>query len=292
MALDDFDSIPSALRPSAPDDEDLFNFPAADARETPAPPAPIATPPPPTVAAPLPARPPVVSQTPPPVAPPPAPVPAPAAITPPAPRPPVEKVSPDAQRAPLPSTKQPVRKPALTSVEAELELEPAPPPPQVPETPVPKRSVRSRANWLAIGGVLALNVVGFTVLWVSNRSYRSGIEGLRDDLVVTMHDLRRTASESNSSVQAAPSAEHPQQPIAPAHSPAVPLAPYEETSLLLARQEIDEGEHAQARKRLYRLLAVADRIDAELRKDIEARAMYLVADSYRRQADARREAKP
>jgi hypothetical protein len=143
--------------------------------------------------------------------------------------------------------------------------------------------------WLVLG-VLVLNAAGFALLWASNRSYRSGLEGLRDDLVVTMHDLRRAASETAPSVRAADPI--PSNATESTHSPTAPLAPHEETTLLLARQEIDDGEHAQARRRLYRLLAVADRIDAGLRKDIEARAMYLVGDSYRRQADARREARP
>ncbi len=300
MALDDFDSIPAGLRPQGPsgsDDEDLFDFPAVDLVGQAAP-APFATP----VAAPAPVRTPITA--PPQQASPPTNVAraAPTANTPPSahatpPSPAVETPADETQRGPLPSTKPIARKPALTSVEPELVAAPAA---ETTESPAKKsRSTRSlpgsRTTWVMLG-VLVLNVVGFAILWASNRSYRSGLEGLRDDMAVTMHDLRRSAADSASSAQTVQASTHvepvPSSSTEHAHSPASPLAPHEETTLLLARQEIDDGEHVQARKRLYRLLAVADRIDAELRKNIEARAMYLVGDSYRRQADTRREKRP
>ncbi len=293
MALDDFDSIPAGLRPQGPsgsDDEDLFDFPAVDLAGQAAP-APVATPAPaPAVArAPIAAPPQQVSpptsgaRT------------APTTTTPPSPA--VEQPAEEVQRGPLPSAKPIARKPALTSVEPEPLAAPAAETTESPakKSRLPRSLPGSRVTWLVIG-VLVLNVVGFGALWASNRSYRNGLEGLRDDLVVTMHDLRHGVTDSTSSAPTAQASQHaepvPSSSTEHAHSQASPLAPHEETTLLLARQEIDDGEHVQARKRLYRLLAVADRIDADLRKDIEARAMYLVGDSYRRQADARREERP
>jgi hypothetical protein len=291
MALDDFDSIPANLRPtssSGPDDEDLFDFPAVDlaGQAAPAPVTPPAATPSPV---PLPTRAPIAT----PVTPP-APQASSAPSAPVSARPaPLPPPTDDSQRGPLPSAPPIARKPALTSVMPDPIASPAL---ETTDSPVttgrPRRSLPgSRTTWL-VAGVLALNVIGFTILWLSNRSYRSGLEGLRDDLVVTMHDLRRNASESAYSVQAAPAEPVPSSSTEHAESQASPLAPHEETTLLLARQEIEDGEHVQARKRLYRLLAVADRIDSDLRKEIEARAMYLVGDSYRRQADVRREEKP
>lgn len=46
------------------------------------------------------------------------------------------------------------------------------------------------------------------------------------------------------------------------------------------------GEHQRARESLYALLAVCDRLSAESRLDVEARARLLIADSWRLEADA------
>lgn len=47
------------------------------------------------------------------------------------------------------------------------------------------------------------------------------------------------------------------------------------------------GDYAGARERLYGLLAVVDRLDETVRDDTEARARYLVADSFRLEAETR-----
>jgi len=60
----------------------------------------------------------------------------------------------------------------------------------------------------------------------------------------------------------------------------------------MAREEIQAGEYADARRRLSRLLAVADRIEAEAREDIEAQASFLIASTYEKQAEAAREKAP
>lgn len=308
MALDDFDSTPPVSGQSAPEDEDLFNFPASDlgadvdshAAPLPAPvlaEAPARTPEPPARVA----RPPLASsvgtrETH--VASAPVSERASAAV--------VESRTGDRadtsnirniedqiERAPLPSATPAARKPVLTSVEAPEEsplAAQAPAPPVRASRPLALASP-ARTTWLVIGGVVVLNVAAFALVWHSNRSFRAGLEGLRDDLAVTLHDVRRSASDASSSVQAAQSTHSdPSETPEPRHASSTPLAPFEETTLLLARQEIAAGEQVQARKRLYRLLAVADRIDADLRKQVEAQASYLIGDSYRHQADAQREA--
>jgi hypothetical protein len=72
----------------------------------------------------------------------------------------------------------------------------------------------------------------------------------------------------------------------------VPLEAFEKTALQMAREEIQAGEYAAARRRLSRLLATADRIEAEAREDIEAEASFLLASTYRKQAEAAREKSP
>lgn len=142
---------------------------------------------------------------------------------------------------------------------------------------------------LLLGAMLLLNGGVFFFFWHTSRSFRVGLEDLRNDLAVTAHDLRIAATRPIA-VQAAP----PSQPVAVASEKSesivkkdnpTPLDAFERTSLDLASQEIEAGECAAARKRLYRLLAVADRIDADLRADIEARARYTIAGSYSAQRE-------
>lgn len=144
-----------------------------------------------------------------------------------------------------------------------------------------------------LGGMLMLNVLTFAFFWMVSQSFRSGIESLRDDLLLA------TRNAPLVSVQAAPVTHEPApvEPVAtkthtePAHvtppAPANPLDAFEQTTLALAAKEIGAGEFMTARKRLNRLLALADRIDATLKADIEARARFLIAESYRAQGLAK-----
>lgn len=59
-----------------------------------------------------------------------------------------------------------------------------------------------------------------------------------------------------------------------------------EHALGRARSALDDGEFERARQVLCGLLSVADRIPADSRRDIEARARFLLADSWRLEADA------
>ena len=54
-----------------------------------------------------------------------------------------------------------------------------------------------------------------------------------------------------------------------------------------ALAEIEAGEFADARRRLYALLAVVDRMDPVVRAKIEARANYLIAHAFQREATQR-----
>jgi hypothetical protein len=53
-----------------------------------------------------------------------------------------------------------------------------------------------------------------------------------------------------------------------------------------AQRELDAGEFVPARRTLYAMLTVIDRVEAAERPDLESRAAYLVAESYRLQAAA------
>lgn len=53
-----------------------------------------------------------------------------------------------------------------------------------------------------------------------------------------------------------------------------------------AQRALDAGEFVPARRTLYAMLTVIDRVEAAERPDLESRAAYLVAESYRLQAAA------
>ncbi|MBI5362988.1 MAG: hypothetical protein HZA53_07395 [Planctomycetes bacterium] len=165
-----------------------------------------------------------------------------------------------------------------------------------------------------LGGMLLLNLLTFGFFWYTSHNFRDGLEALRDDLLLATRS--NAASRNDVPHDSAPSVPTPQAhaPIEPgAHvdpkldegavgnehvepappnaehgadtkESAHPLAAFERTTLELARQELQTGEVLSARKRLHRLLALADRMDPELKSDVEARARFLVAESYRAQA--------
>jgi hypothetical protein len=139
-----------------------------------------------------------------------------------------------------------------------------------------------------LAGLLLLNLLTFGFFWYLTRSLGNGVTALRDELLL--------AAKTTPTVQAAPVAPAPPPSHAPAQpteraEPQPPLrAPalvFERTTLELAAQEIQAGEMLSARKRLHRLLAMVDRVEPELRADVEARARYLIADSYSEQAARR-----
>ncbi|MCK6445924.1 MAG: hypothetical protein L6Q99_05975 [Planctomycetes bacterium] len=74
------------------------------------------------------------------------------------------------------------------------------------------------------------------------------------------------------------------------HIPAqLEARPEGEETLESAHAAIERGDYERARQLLWGLLAVADRWPPERRDDLEARATLLIAEAFRRQADARDE---
>jgi len=263
-----------------PDDEDLFDFPVVEMKlEAGAP-----------VAAPTPAR------TPAPVVTPAAKKPAaPAAqkpVAPPAPAP-TPQVAP--AKEPVPATARAVAaEPKLQEQQDKQDVAQAA---QIVEDleqllgsdDEPRAPVR-RLNGpspLALAGVAALvltNVLGLFFLWRTAQNYQSSVQAMNEKLAET---LRR---QGDAQSQAA--AAEAQKKSGDAPRPTAVLESFELSTLQVAREEILAGEYADARRRLSRLLAVADRIEAESREDVEAQAAFLIASTYRKQAEAAREKSP
>jgi len=273
MGFDDF--APSGVRPApkrpvAPEDEDLFDFPlvemSLDAE------LPVEARPAPAAAASAPAS----SATP-------------------------SSATRGAEVEDLAAVRQ--AEELIEHIEGSLaeELEPQPAPRRSPQRA--RLAVGASSPLVLLGGMLLLNLLTFGFLWFVSNNFRSGLEALRDELLVVTRSAPASPVQAAESHVAAPVAvvQQPLQPAPPAPGPANdaaaakpapvasahPLAAFEETSLTLAAQEVRSGDFAAARQRLSRLLALADRIDASVRGDIEARARFLIAESYRAQAAAK-----
>lgn len=137
-----------------------------------------------------------------------------------------------------------------------------------------------------LGALLLVNLGGLLFLWRSTQTFQSGVSAMNDQLV---HALQVQALTRN---EPAPDAHAPAALTRSEHGASTPLESFEETTLGLAREEIQAGEYAAARRRLARLLAAADRMGAEEREEIEAQAAFLFASTYRKQAEAAREKQP
>ena len=139
---------------------------------------------------------------------------------------------------------------------------------------------------LALAGIAALvltNVLGLFFLWRTAQSYQSSVQAMNEKLAETLR--RQGEAQSLAAADAQP--KRSDVPLAPAG-----LQSFELSTLQVAREEILAGEYADARRRLSRLLAVADRIESDAREDIEAQAAFLIASTYRKQAEAAREKSP
>jgi len=171
-----------------------------------------------------------------------------------------------------------------------LDAEPAavidPAPAFVPAPPVPPlaalaphapsessgRGSRPSLTALALGVMMLANVALVGLTWKS---------------LDTTQDLIAVGGAN-------PAVEHVPEPVsattaAPAHvsTASLPLedAPPEAYSTLFeAESSMERGEYRRARRTVFGLLAVIDRVPEEERSDVEAKAGFLVAESYRLEA--------
>lgn len=293
MALDDFEPqdaapapVPPAAKTTATEDEDLFDFPVVEMKfeaevekkrsHAPAPlaedaPAPAAGMGSPSASAPAPAKPaaqPAKS----------APVPGTAKAA-------VAAQAPAANGAKAPRKEIAQAAQLVEDIESVLGED--------ARRPAGARGWRmpSPAVLVVVGLLLLSNTGGLLFLWHTSHSFQNGVSAMNQQLVSTVQALRAETLAQN--LQPAPANGAASAGSEDAHRHAsVPLEAFERTSLSLAREEIQEGEYAAARRRLARLLAVADRIEAGQREEIEAQAAFLLAGTYRKQAEAAREEHP
>jgi hypothetical protein len=177
---------------------------------------------------------------------------APAASAEPTPAAPAAQSAPPAQALPDPSAPLPTPPPAATIVHQRLSI-----------TPVAV---------LVLAVVVLVNLGLALVSWRSVSSVQELVLGMGNEVIETTQAIRDETSER---------AQRFESQARPIVSPSSEGA----ATLEQARRWFDQGEFRRARQSLYGLLAVIDRVDAAVRPDLEARARFLIADSYRFEAD-------
>lgn len=140
---------------------------------------------------------------------------------------------------------------------------------------------RWKLVFAALGVLLVVNVAGLLFLYRSNASFGAGIEDLRSELGDATHRLER-AREDMRERSSSDTGTNP-------YSIEDTVDAIERQALALAVTEIDTGDYGTARRRLYRLLAQADRMPPGLRAEIEPQATYLIAKSYYVEGEKRAE---
>ena len=163
-----------------------------------------------------------------------------------------------------------------------------------PELLVPATSAASsapQASWnqkavLALVGVVLLVNAGIGLLaWRTSHHVGAGVETMREELAL---NADRLAKQNERIAELARQRDAAVAAAADATAPLPALEAFDATALRLARQEIDLGRAADARLRINRLLARIDAVDADRRADVEAEALYLLAQSLQSQADLKR----
>jgi hypothetical protein len=154
---------------------------------------------------------------------------------------------------------------------AEVSAEPSDADPAPSRAPKGGGMPRGEAR-LVLALAALFNVVLMAFAWRSISSVQALVVQMGDRVIETTDQIRAETAERA-------------EELARSALPVVAPRPEGLATLDNARAAMERGEFERARAMLYALLAVADRIEPSARRDIEARASFLIADSYRLQAD-------
>ena len=143
------------------------------------------------------------------------------------------------------------------------------------EEPEPRpRPSFARTNALLLAALTALNgLVALVVLRTSGEVQSSVWEGVRQ-VAETAEGIRSGTLARYDEFQAT-------------HLPLAALSPDDHPTFALVREDLEAGRWAGARQRLYSLLAVVDRMEPRVRDEVEARAIYGIAEATHLEALAR-----
>jgi hypothetical protein len=154
---------------------------------------------------------------------------------------------------------------------------PTAPPMEVPQAQPPAAAWGAPPERLTLPRLIAVIVsIGFLlylplayITWHSVGTLEESTRQIGDRLALTADELLRSRTP-------VPGREP---------SPAIQGTSEGEEALVRAQKQIDRGDFEGARQRIYALLAVVDRVPVESRADIEARASFLLAETFRAQAE-------
>lgn len=150
---------------------------------------------------------------------------------------------------------------------------PAPTAPTVAGTVVHQRLSMSPIAAVMLGAIVLANVTLMLFAWNSVQSVKQLVLDVTHDVADTTSELRAESTRRN-------------ERVALDSEPVFGALPEGYRTLEVARERIQRGEHARARRMLYGLLAVIDRIEPPARGEVEAQAGFLIADSFAIEADA------
>lgn len=124
---------------------------------------------------------------------------------------------------------------------------------------------------LLLGGIVLANVTLMLFAWNSVQSVKQLVLDVTHDVADTTSELRAESSRRN-------------ERVAFESEPVFGALPEGYRTLEVARERMQRGEHARARRMLFGLLAVIDRIEPPARSEVEAQAGFLIADSFAMEA--------
>jgi len=124
-----------------------------------------------------------------------------------------------------------------------------------------------------LAGIVMVNVTLIVVAWTSVQSVKQLVLDVTHDMVDTTSELRAESTRRN-------------ERTAFETEPVFGALPEGFRTLEVAKQRMERGEHERARRMLYGLLSVIDRIEQPARSEVEAQAGFLIADSYRIEAQS------
>lgn len=136
---------------------------------------------------------------------------------------------------------------------------------QESSTVVVKSSLSRSALW-ALVAVTSVNALVALVTLSSMSTMRSSVVEVGQHVTATADEIRSGAYEQA-------------RVLNDLQTPVVPLDAEEHPTFDRARAEISKGQYGEARRRLYALLSIIDRLDPDQRAKVEARAQYLLAEA-------------
>lgn len=159
--------------------------------------------------------------------------------------------------------------PNIKHIEPSRASAPAP----APATIVHQKLSMSPLAAVLLGAIVLANVTLMLVAWGSVQSVKQLVLDVTHDVADTTSELRAESTRRS-------------ELVALESEPVFGALPEGYRTLEIAKDRLQRGEHARARRMLYGLLSVVDRVEQPARSEVEAQAGFLIADSFRLEADA------